>query len=62
MADHLTLEEREIIAHMHCDGKMQTQIADRLGRDKEFRSSGDAIPLFVSTVGHGFLSGRFWAA
>ena len=20
------------------------------------------IPLFVSTVGHGFLSGRFWAA
>jgi IS30 family transposase len=34
MAVHLTLEEREVIAHMHWDGKMQTQIADRLGRDK----------------------------
>jgi IS30 family transposase len=34
MAVHLTLEEREIIAQMHWDGKMQTQIADRLGRDK----------------------------
>jgi IS30 family transposase len=29
MASHLTLEEREIIAHMHRAGKMQTQIADR---------------------------------
>jgi IS30 family transposase len=28
------LEEREIIAQMHWDGKMQTQIAERLGRDK----------------------------
>ena len=34
MASHLTLEEREIIAHMHRVGKMQTQIADRLGRSK----------------------------
>jgi transposase, IS30 family len=34
MAGHLTLEEREIIAHMHRAGKMQTQIAERLGRDK----------------------------
>jgi len=34
MASHLTLEEREIIARMHWDGKMQTQIADRLCRDK----------------------------
>ena len=34
MASHLTLEEREVIAHMHRVGKMQTQIADRLGRCK----------------------------
>ena len=34
MASHLTLEEREIIAHMQRAGKMQTQIADRLGRSK----------------------------
>ena len=34
MAGHLTLEEREIIAHKHRAGKMQTQIADRLGRSK----------------------------
>jgi IS30 family transposase len=34
MASHLTLEEREIIAHMHKAGKMQVQIADRLGRSK----------------------------
>jgi IS30 family transposase len=34
MAKHLTLEEREVIAHMHRVGKMQTQIADRLGRSK----------------------------
>jgi len=34
MASHLTLEEREVIAHMHRAGKMQTQIADRLGRSK----------------------------
>ncbi len=34
MASHLTLEERELIAHMHRTGKMQTQIADRLGRSK----------------------------
>jgi IS30 family transposase len=34
MASHLTLEEREVIAHMHRVGKMQTQIADRLGRHK----------------------------
>jgi len=34
MASHLTLEEREIIAHLHRTGKMQTQIADRLGRSK----------------------------
>jgi IS30 family transposase len=34
MASHLTLEEREVIAHMHRAGEMQTQIADRLGRDK----------------------------
>ena len=34
MASHLTLEEREVIAHMHRAGKMQSQIADRLGRDK----------------------------
>ncbi len=34
MAGHLTLEEREIIAHEHRAGKMQTQIADRLGRSK----------------------------
>ena len=35
MASHLTLEEREVIAHMHRAGKMQTQIADRLGREQE---------------------------
>ena len=34
MASHLTLEEREIIAHLHRTGKMQTQIAERLGRSK----------------------------
>jgi IS30 family transposase len=34
MAGHLTLEEREIIAHEQRAGKMQTQIADRLGRSK----------------------------
>ena len=34
MASHLTLEEREVIAHMHRVGKLQTQIADRLGRHK----------------------------
>jgi IS30 family transposase len=34
MAGHLTVEEREIIAHEHRAGKMQTQIADRLGRSK----------------------------
>jgi len=34
MASHLTVEEREVIAHMHRAGKMQTQIADRLGRHK----------------------------
>ena len=34
MASHLTLEEREVIAHMHRTGKMQTQIANRLGRSK----------------------------
>ena len=34
MASHLTVEEREVIAHMHGAGKMQTQIADRLGRSK----------------------------
>ncbi|MFH1920641.1 MAG: IS30 family transposase [Planctomycetota bacterium] len=34
MASHLTLEEREVIAHMRRAGKMQTQIAERLGRSK----------------------------
>ena len=34
MASHLTVDEREIIAHMHRTGKMQVQIAQRLGRDK----------------------------
>ena len=34
MASHLTLEEREVIAHMHRAGKMQTQIALRLCRSK----------------------------
>ena len=34
MASHLTLEEREAIAHMYRAGKMQTQIAERLGRSK----------------------------
>jgi IS30 family transposase len=34
MADHLNLEEREVIAHMHRAGSAQTQIADRLGRHK----------------------------
>ena len=34
MASHLTLEEREVIAHMHRVGKMQTQIAERLARNK----------------------------
>ncbi len=34
MASHLTLEEREVIAHMHRAGKLQTQIALRLGRSK----------------------------
>ena len=34
MAGHLTLEEREIIAHEQRAGKMQTQIADRLGHSK----------------------------
>ena len=28
MAGHLTLEEREMIAHEHRAGRMQTQIAD----------------------------------
>jgi IS30 family transposase len=34
MASHLTVEEREVIAHMHRAGNTQTQIADRLGRHK----------------------------
>ena len=34
MASHLTLEEREVVAHMHRAGKLQVQIADRLGRSK----------------------------
>jgi len=34
MASHLTLEEHEIIADLHRTGKMQTQIAERLGRSK----------------------------
>jgi IS30 family transposase len=34
MASHLTLEEREIMCHMHRAGKMQVQIANRLGRSK----------------------------
>jgi IS30 family transposase len=34
MASHLTLEEREVIAQMHREGKMQSQIAHRLGRHK----------------------------
>jgi transposase, IS30 family len=34
MASHLTLEEREVIAHMHRAGHMQSQIAERLGRNK----------------------------
>jgi IS30 family transposase len=34
MASHLSLEEREIIAHLHRMGKMQTQIAERLCRSK----------------------------
>ena len=34
MASHLTLEEREIVAHMHRAGKMQSQIVERLGRSK----------------------------
>ena len=34
MASHLIVEEREVIAQMRREGKMQTQIADRLGRDK----------------------------
>jgi IS30 family transposase len=34
MASHLTPEEREVIAHMHRAGRMQTQIALRLGRSK----------------------------
>ena len=28
MASHLTLEEREVVAHMHRAGKLQVQIAD----------------------------------
>ena len=34
MASHLTVDEREVIASMHRAGKMQTRIAERLGRDK----------------------------
>jgi IS30 family transposase len=34
MASHLTLEERELIAHLHRAGKMQTEIAEQLGRNK----------------------------
>lgn len=34
MASHLTLEEREVIAHMHRMGKMQVQMAERLHRSK----------------------------
>jgi IS30 family transposase len=32
MAHHLTLEEREVIAHMHSRGRKPTEIARRLGR------------------------------
>jgi IS30 family transposase len=34
MASHLTLEEREVVAHMHRIGSPQAQIARRLGRHK----------------------------
>jgi IS30 family transposase len=34
MANHLTLDEREVIAHMYRSGITQTQIAERLGRSK----------------------------
>jgi hypothetical protein len=33
MASHLTLEEREIVAHPHRAGKVQTQIAGRSRSD-----------------------------
>ena len=35
MASHLTLEEREVIAHLHRTGRMQTQIAERLSREQK---------------------------
>jgi len=47
MAGHLTLEEREIIAHEHRAGKMQTQIADRLGRSKSTISRRSATVDFA---------------
>ena len=34
MESHHTLQEREVVAHVHRAGKMQTQIALRLGRSK----------------------------
>lgn len=34
MSSHLTVEDREIIAHMQHSGKTQTEIAERLGRSK----------------------------
>ncbi len=34
MASHLTLEEREILAHMKREKKSLTEIARRLGRSK----------------------------
>jgi hypothetical protein len=51
MASHLTLEEREVIAHMHRLGKMQTQIAERLGRSKSTISRD--VSKIVGLMGHG---------
>jgi len=34
MARHLTLEEREVIAHMHRAGEPQMRIAERLKRSR----------------------------
>ena len=34
MASHLTLEEREVIAHRHRNGAMQTEISKPLARSK----------------------------
>jgi IS30 family transposase len=51
MASQLTLEEREILANLHRMGKMQTQIAERLGRKRRAWEKRGHLPASVRIEG-----------